>query len=118
MRRFLLSVAMIAAIGSAAPAQADSYTGNDLTKWCDSEYQSYDGLCRGFIAATTDAWLNSLLIANKESCLNPAITYGQIIDVVKKYLHDNPATRHKSAYGLTIQALYKGFCAPQTSAPG
>ena len=98
-------VTMATAVALAClPASAQDlrafYTGNDLWSRCsdDNTYQS--GLCQGFVTGIADAM---------------AVTEGQALDVVKRFLGQHPAERHEEAVSLSLvaQALSEAFpCKP------
>ncbi len=86
-----------------APANADSETGNDLYKWCRGSDQS---LCLGYVIASVETLLWWQI--QTDQCFNNipnTATYGQIRDVVVKFLSDNPAKRDAFATILVSNAV-------------
>jgi hypothetical protein len=88
--------------------------GNELMRRCGFSRTSYEyGFCFGSIIGVAElvSALNILgLIEGRQSACVPAnAANGQIVDVVKNYLRDNPAQRHMMASGLIVAALIQAF---------
>jgi hypothetical protein len=80
--------------------------GNALFEYCEGgdNLRSTDspiqwGQCWGYILGVAD------LADGKAFCLPDAVTAGQLIDIVKIWLRDNPHKRHYSADSLVAFAL-------------
>ena len=107
-------VAMATAVALAfLPASAQElrafYTGNDLWSRCsgDNTYQS--GLCQGFVTGIADAMGIAAVLGGRRACIPLAVTEGQTLDVVKRFLGQHPAERHEEAVSLVAQALSEAF---------
>lgn len=101
--RAYLTAALLAF--SCSPAAAYFYTGNELWTFCKNESSSS---CLVYILSAVDMH-TAAVEDGKFFCIPPKVTGGQIEDVVKKYLQDNPADRHKPAAFLVIDALQAVF---------
>jgi Ssp1 endopeptidase immunity protein Rap1a len=88
-------------------------TGNDLYEKCSTAPNTLSqGFCLGYSAGISDAMsikpaLNPVNTYSR--CLSQNVTMGQIADVVKEYLHQNPAKRHFAAIALIAEALANAF---------
>jgi Rap1a immunity proteins len=82
-------------------------SGNSLLEKCTTQQPSVAGsYCRGYIAGVADV----LTSQNANSmCLPEGATVGQLVDVVKKYLTEYPATRHYSGVSEIQVALQGAF---------
>lgn len=79
-------------------AQAEFYSGNDLLQKMDGEF-SDRSLALGFVAGVADVWTNISVCPPKN------VTLGQAHDIVRRYLVDNPQSRHFTAESLAKNAL-------------
>lgn len=89
-------IAVLALCGGTA--QAEFYSGNDLLQKMDGEF-SDRSLALGFVAGVADVWTNISVCPPKN------VTLGQAHDIVRRYLVDNPQTRHFTAESLAKNAL-------------
>jgi hypothetical protein len=109
-------------------AQSNHFTGNDLLNQCRFAERSLDdpdsldrdgwisaSLCGGFILGIANV-LNILGHDYKHGpphrfaiCLPPGGTPEQLVNVVMKYLRDNPATTNESGAVLVMVALKIAF---------
>jgi Rap1a immunity proteins len=76
-------------------------TGNTLYTQCTGTIQAY---CLGYVAGVMDAIANYDLI-----CVPPHVNLEQVQDIVVKYLHEHPESRHYSAASETTLALQQAF---------
>lgn len=112
----VIFVAMIS-LQAATTANLESYTsGNDLHRDCsvdraDSVYFSRMARCRAFIVGVHDAHTTyvSALNTDRVFCAPERMQAGQLTDVVRKWLTDNPKHRHKAAASLVLGALQENF---------
>lgn len=109
MKRILLALL----IALSAPAQAGSfYTGNTLLGKCESTFVGDTGLCMGYIAGALDAY------GSVSTCPPDTVTLGQAVDVVKKFLRDQPQVRNEVA-DVLLFTLFKATwpCAERPRQP-
>jgi Ssp1 endopeptidase immunity protein Rap1a len=82
---------------------AVGWTGNDILSKCNDENTFPTGTCMGYILGVFD-----VLELEQSTCPGPA-TNGQKVDVVLKYLRENPAIRHSIAPILLLTAAKDAF---------
>lgn len=129
MKLPLIIALAIAPVAFGQSAQARATSGNELHELCSSNGDiSIEGFCVGFIVAQVEgqsfgvfisvSWLgltdttdegNFYIEEILDRCIPDEVPNGQIVDVVKKYLRDNPETRHESARMLIWKALRDAF---------
>jgi hypothetical protein len=88
-------------------AAAGFWDGNKLLSDINSETYSGKALALGYVIGVHDSF-DTLLFCTPENS-----SQGQLRDVVKKYLENNPASRHKSADVLIVNALQQNFPCPK-----
>jgi hypothetical protein len=125
MRRVLLIALVFGLLDSAV---AEAMDGNKLFEGCRQQYRV--GLS-GYVAgvwdkAGSDAVTATVYLAMQDrkksehmdkmlmdgmnaACLPQGVTNGQMVDVICKFLRDNPAERHKLGSDLTMNALVTAF---------
>ncbi len=86
-----------------ASVKADFYTGNKLKTLCNSQNYVESSVCMGYVNGVTDSFSGYLI------CLPPDVTTGQLVDMVKKYMNDNPAKLHEPSTSIVIDAIKKDF---------
>jgi hypothetical protein len=84
--------------------------GNQLNEDCTSASRFDQGFCAGYIIAVADMAQG---LKSIDVCLPKDVVIQQAVDVIKKYLADNPAARHYSAYTIVIAALNAAFPCPK-----
>jgi len=95
-------------------SMAAPLSGNDLHKQLErpiGEAPYLLGYGEGFVAGIADA-LTGIPKYNRigSFCIpQKGVEYGQVVDVVKKYLEDTPERRHFYAFVLVKEALQKSF---------
>jgi len=94
------------------PAWARGFTnGNELYGQCQAEktdpvYYQKHANCLSYISGVSDATEGPAKgMFGITFCLPDNVTQGQIADVVKKWLSDNPQDRHFTASWLVVAAL-------------
>jgi hypothetical protein len=81
-----------------AMAQAEFFSGNDLlNKMNGDAYERMQAI--GFVQGVFDVYVSVTF------CPPSNVTAGQIRDMIKNYLTNSPATRHKTAESLINEAL-------------
>jgi hypothetical protein len=103
MKSFILILAFFSA--SAFSQQQD---GNEMLERMKKAEVS-DNFYMGYITG--------IAIMNTTACYYSNITTGQIYDVVKIYLEQNPAIRHLSRGVIVVQALNNAFPCKQEANP-
>ncbi len=114
MRRFALwIIAVITLSGWVSEAKADVYDGDQLYQECQSPADTSPvshGFCIGYIAGAYDMLegLSSGAGSNLV-CLPSNVQTGELVDVVKTYLQENPDERLKPAMFNVLTALNVAF---------
>ena len=84
----------------AGVCDAQMQTGNDLHRWFTS---SDEIMATAYIIGVADT------DPAATKCVPGEVSNGQLKDVVRKYLADAPAERHKPAPGLVLVALSRAW---------
>lgn len=101
----ILAALTVVAASAMTPAHAEFKTGNEikagLEGWVDKESTEYirDALAFGYVIGVHDALSGSLV------CTGDRVTQGQIVDVVLKFMRNNPEVLDKSADVVITAAL-------------
>lgn len=115
-RYFICSIILASRCVSADPimdgdvlvgTMCDGVTTGTATSW----YSGWSsGFCEGYLSGVMDTsyFLPKHNMLPKH-CIPSDATYGQIVDVVTKYVRAHPVQRHGSAAGLVLQALATAF---------
>src|ERR1700733_12575609 len=120
MKGIILALALLAPLTTNADelffdSSQSFVTGNVLYGWCTEPVGSFNvGLCEGYIEAVSDV---ADALKSLDVCTPQHVTVQEVVDIVKKYLADNPAKRHFTAYGTVINALSAVFPCPKRPAP-
>ena len=95
----------------------DIWTGNGFLRNCSGDINAENsfrlGICFGYL----DGWLarDAATPEFRFVCRPPSVPNGQVMDVLLKYLRENPETRHNSIDGAIVVALSGAFpCQPKT----
>ncbi len=104
-----LGILTLAAVGlfwpTAVLAGAGFKSGNELYSDCSAPKSSSDyAFCAGYVAGMTDTLQVPSIV-----CLPEHVTIGQSVDVVMKYLRNNPENRHYAAASVGLAALKQAF---------
>jgi len=103
-----LAVAGIAVVlWLTTPAQAQVvFTGNTFFDYCSAREDSLSaGLCLGYI--------QGVLESSTSTCIIPGVTFGQLKDVVVRFLRTNPQNRHNQASLLVEEAIQEAWPCPR-----
>jgi len=93
MKKFIASLLFVPAM-----ANAEFLSGNDLLR--DMNSKGLDQmLAIGYVLGVADVYVRNLI------CLPENIKAGQLHDVIKRFLEENPAIRHYSADSLILFRL-------------
>ncbi len=82
-------------------SSAHAITGNELLASLENKEPGIQLYGIGFVTAIADITRNTL------QCSPALSTYGQVKDVVIKYMKENPETRHLEAFYIVSDALRK-----------
>jgi len=93
----LLIVSSITMAASYKSTKVFEVTGNTIATICARTSGYEYGVCLGFI--------NGVAALQKKACIPEGVKFGQLKDVVLKYLSENPELRHKPAQNLITSAL-------------
>lgn len=97
----------------ALPAHAQMFNGNKLMDaFNKSETSNIDwGFARGYVAGVYDS------NTGVGFCAPTTVSLGQVSDMAKKYLENNPAVRHLAADAIILYMLDKAWpCAKKGTA--
>lgn len=111
MKKALLVVSILFIVSNVLYSQVHSgfYSGNELLAMLekpiteDTQGFADQMLAKGYIMGVFDAYDGVLFRSPSK------ITVGQVKDIGKKYLKDNPKTRHEPAYALLVRAFREAF---------
>lgn len=105
---------------------AGALTGNTLYEHCkEKDKKTRDnfkyGACIGYTRGLIDGHEQALKMLKESGevakyCMNESVTLEQTIDVILKYLSENPKDRHWGAEVLGLYALILAFPCPPPSA--
>ena len=101
MKRLLLAAMLLLSANSHAAWE----DGNELHDGCNKEGM-FLGYCYGYITGTLDANTSAIF---RPYCLPEGATQGQMWDLVKKWLADNPAYRAIPADRAVTAAMMEAF---------
>ena len=101
--RTVLLLMLLPVTGS---AQLQFQTGNQLKETCDAQDPASSMYCMGYISGVNDS--NSFKI-----CMPARGTQGQMKEIVKKFLSENPQSLHSDADTLVFRALQQAFPCPK-----
>lgn len=105
----LAAAAILAAWPGTAEAQ---YSGNELKAHCSAEQATYmSGICDGYVSGIYDGHLAAAAFREfpRAICRPDAVTNGQMVAVVRKYLDEKPHRLHLDAASLVFSALFIAF---------
>ena len=94
-----------------APHSIALETGNDLLSTCSADNAQSGTACMSYIRGLSDGFSDALDLAKQPQafCPLPGVTFGQIRDVVTKWLRDNPDKRAYRSDVLIVASLHDAF---------
>lgn len=112
--KWLTTALAVASLTAAIPAHAQFFvSGNDLWEQCRNTQSPNDqARCSSFIVSVVDTYNTSVKQSDALFCTPPGITIGQLVDVAKKHLEQNPEHRHIQAALVVMRAFRVAFGAP------
>lgn len=109
-RLLLLIAAMLYPV---KPASTAFYNGNELLDLCSSKRSEKQLLCLGLVSGYYDGMQYAFTCDRA----GPKVIVQQLVDIVLKFLRDNPADRHIAAAALSFRAFRLAFdCKERNSA--
>jgi hypothetical protein len=126
MAKVSRSIGLIATLALwAAPAFADSFTGNELHEDC----RKSQAFVFGYVAGVTDKatldktfandvegteagkakQVRDLITVIRPYCAPSSVTMNQAVDIVCKYLREKPETRHFGGSSIVQNAMREAF---------
>ncbi len=111
----MIALAAVAASLFSGSARANDFkstdyeSGNSLLTHIKECYPAVDaigcGYAMGYIAGTIISAQRNLI----SMCVPNGVPVSQLLDIVQKYLNENPGMRHNSASDLVVVAVVKAF---------
>lgn len=95
--------ALLIATMAAGPASAGFYNGNDLAEQCRRKSKL---LTLGYVVGIVDTLET---IVPEKMCIPGQVTAGQLVDILCKYVEDNPNKRHHSGELIALASLNEAF---------
>jgi hypothetical protein len=114
----ILSILLASLATDEAKAVSIFKDGNTLYSECASPADSLSHLmCLSYLQGVADAdagllGVRSGTTADPHWCAPDRVTVGQAVDVIVRYLRDNPQFRHYPAAGLVAEALSQTWPCP------
>lgn len=108
----VLTIAMLIAIGAAAPARAQYFDGNTLHFRCQQERETAMVRwtdCLGYVSGVADVMSGRNAINGVQACIPRGTSRNQLKDVVVDWLRRHPEHRHHNAGGLVAAALAEAY---------
>ena len=93
MKHIIIALAIVAS----TTASAQFYSGNELLQRMDSGDAGQNMLAMGYVAGVVD------MTRGEYHCAPATVTLGQVRDMVRNYIYNNPANRHMN--GSVLVAL-------------
>jgi hypothetical protein len=94
----------------ATVAQAAFMTGNELLRHMNDNTYFGQGHALGYVMGVSDVF------TGESHCLPPGVNAGQVMDVVKNFLTNNPEVRHRPADVIVYAVLKNSFpCANKSN---
>ena len=106
MKRLAAAALIAGGMLVASVSTASAVTAGKLNEWCLESDTSrfFEGICGGYIIAGSD--FSEL---GKGFCRPSGVLPRQVIDIVKKWLVENPSAHHLPALFTIAEALKKPF---------
>ena len=103
MKHIIAALALVAS----TTASAQFYNGNDLLHRMDSGDSSQNMLAMGYVAGVVD------MTRGEYHCAPANVTLGQVRDMVRNYIYNNPANRHMNGSVLVALPLVEIWPCPK-----
>ena len=114
MFKSMFAMAVVAFISfplKAEPAGSHIFIdGNRLYADCNRDSNDAAGLiafgaCRNYIFGVFDSFVAFRSENKLSACLPEGVNAGQLVDIVRQHLRDNPARRHEGASYMVVRAV-------------
>ena len=115
MKRIILAALVGVLVSGPVNAQS-GFTGNVMHEACKApEDSDVYLLCGTYISGVAHILLNREFYTKilPKICIPPGVTNGQIIDITKKFLREQPEMRDAVAGGIVIIAVAEAFPCPK-----
>jgi hypothetical protein len=104
MIKKLVTITALAMLLGSPTSYAAIYSGNLLVGHCEPDDATFtDGLCYGYVYGVYD------VIEGARACAPDVVTGKQLVNIVRKYLKENPENLHHNAASLVTFALAQAF---------
>jgi hypothetical protein len=107
MIKKLVMITALAMLLGSPTSYAVLKSGNDLVADCQLKIPVAEGYCYGYVHGAHDA-----LGMITEFCSPDDVVGKQLVDIVMKYLKENPENLHYNAASLVTSALIRAFPCP------
>lgn len=97
---------------AASPSFGQVLTGNDLLQRMASDSPGLRSMALGYVGGVNDSLDGDVF------CAPEGATLGQAVDIVRKWLTDNPQHRHMSAAVLVAVILQRAWPCRKAPTPG
>jgi len=112
MRHLIFAAALMTGLVWSHPGQAT--IGNVLYDRCTGVLGSYElDFCIGYVSGVVSTLQFYKPLMKHNICLPSEVSVGQAIDVVKKWLKENPKIRHWEAPTLILAASIQAWPCPK-----
>jgi hypothetical protein len=109
MKRLILAVLVVCAVSPAWGGEVFQL-GNGLHKICQSKSVYNSGYCDGYMSGVADALQGANKgVGGNTFCHPKGVTVGQLSDVAKLWLSQNPKYRHFTGHSVVARALSEAF---------
>jgi len=107
---FTVSFLLIFASVQQSKAQYGGYyiTGQDLHRVCNSEFDTDYGYCAGFITGVAEVMI-SQPVGQFRACNHGTVRSEQLINIVRKYMNNNPDTAAEDGRTIVAKSLSWAF---------
>ena len=112
MRHLIFAAALMTGLVLSGPGQAK--TGNELYNRCKSDPDSAEyTVCLAYVIGVADTLIFFKSSLKSDTCYPSGVNYNQIIDIVKKWLNENPESRNLDATWLVTVAFREAWPCPK-----
>lgn len=118
MKSLAACLGALTMMASAAAPAATNYTGNELLEDLRSQAPPRELNAHRYIQGVVDMEVierggeKRRPYSHKYACLPAEVTAGQVLDLVRLELEQNPAARHNGAVFFVLGALIKAYPCP------